>query len=178
MAGLLIVVISGAQSAAPVVTNAGGGSYSDPNSYTRYIDWSIGELTLIHMAASADNSVIVYQGVLQPCTEKPGFTPFSAEFTSEHFKLFPNPTIGKFELNFFLNERGVLDLDLTDVSGKLLESRTYTYYGCCRIIHYDISTLPAGVYFIVATLRPDPATLFNTRQEPRRSGIRVIKMNQ
>ncbi len=175
---LLLALVSASQSVTPTVTNAGGGSYNDPNSYVRYFDWSIGELSLINTVASADNSVVVYQGVLQPCTEKPGFTPFSADFNSEDFKLFPNPTVGKFELNFFLNERGILDLELTDVSGRLLESRSYNYYGCCKIIHYDISSLPAGVYFIVATLRPDPATLFNTRQTPRRSGIRVVKMNK
>ena len=162
----------------PFTINIAGGSYQDPVSYKRYFDWSAGELALVSTVSANDSSVLVYQGVLQPGTEKPGFTPFSADFTSEDVKIFPNPTVGRFEINFFLNERGILDLELTDATGRLIERRSRPYGGCCRIEQYDISRLPAGIYFIVATLRPDPASSFNTRTLPRRSGLRVVKMNQ
>ncbi len=174
-----ILLISSAafpQQFTPTVFNAGGGSYYDPYSYLRYFDWSIGELSLINTEVSADNSVAVYQGVLQPCTEKPGNSPFSKDFAAEDFKLFPNPTTGKFEIDFFVRDNGTLDLELTDVLGQTLERRSIRYFGCCRIEHYDISHLPAGVYFVVATLRPDAVNSINKGVEVRRSGLKVVKV--
>lgn len=165
------------QSITPMVINAGGGFYNNPSSYSRYFDWSIAELALINTVAAPDSTVIVYQGVLQLGAEKPGYTPFSANFNSEDVKLFPNPTIGKFEINFFVNAQGILDLELTDAMGRIIERRSMNYGGCCRIVHYDISNLPAGVYFIIATIRPDPFNSYNVGQQPRRSGLRVVKMN-
>lgn len=165
------------QSVIPSVTNAGGGSYTDPYSYLRYFDWSIGELTLINTVASADSSVVVYQGVLQPCTEKPGITPLTANFDNGDFKLFPNPTTGQFEINFFVRASGTMYLELTDAFGRPLEKRSFRYYGCCRIEHYDISRLPSGVYFVVATLVPDPVnSSFSTQVELKHSGLRVVKV--
>lgn len=172
---MLACMAASAQSATPTVTNAGGGSYNDPNSYYRYFEWSIGELTLINTVATADSSTVVYQGVLQPCTDKPGLSVFDDGFSSGDFKLFPNPNTGQFEINFFIRESGMMTLELTDVLGKSLEKRSFRYYGCCRIEHYDISKLPAGVYFVVATLTPDPYTNFNLKQVTRSSGLRVVK---
>lgn len=165
-----------AQQISPFAINIAGGSWNSPASYQRYFDWSAGELTLIHSTAAADSSVVVYQGLLQPGTEKPGFTLFNTDFTSEEVKIFPNPTVGRFEINFFLNERGIIDLELTDITGRLLERRSRPYGGCCRIEQYDISHLPQGIYLIVVTLRPDPGSQYNTRMEPRRSGLRIVKM--
>lgn len=165
------------QSVTPSITNAGGGSYSDPYSYLRYFDWSIGEMTLINTETSQDGSVTVYQGVLQPCTEKPGNSPLTANFDKDDFKLFPNPTSGQFQINFFVRANGTLHLDLTDVMGKTIEQRSFRYYGCCRIEHYDISHMPSGVYFIVATLVPDPLTSIDAApQILKHSGLRVVKL--
>ena len=91
-----------AQIISPFTINIAGGTYNDPAAYNRYFDWSAGELSLVHTKASNDSAVVLYQGVLQPGTEKPGLTMFSANFTSEDVKLFPNPTVGRFEINFFL----------------------------------------------------------------------------
>jgi len=166
-----------AQSATPTVTNAGGGSYNDPSSYFRYFEWSIGELTLINTVAPADSSVVVYQGVLQPCTDKPGNTPVTGEFQPGDFKILPNPNTGQFEINFFVRESGQMTLELVDMLGKVYEKRSFRYYGCCRIEHYDISHLPAGVYLVSATLTPDPySSTLNLKQEPRHSGLKIIKL--
>lgn len=164
-------------SVTPSVTNAGGGSYSDPYSYVRYFDWSIGEMTLINTQTSLDGSVTVYQGVLQPCTEKPGNTPPTANFDKDDFKIMPNPTTGVFEINFFVRANGTMHLELTDVMGKTMERRSFRYFGCCRIEQYDISHLPSGVYFIVATLVPDPFTSNNNPpQILKHSGLRIVKL--
>lgn len=160
----------------PSITNAGGGSYTDPYSYLRYFDWSIGELTLIDTKASADSSIYVYQGVLQPCTEKPGNSPLTANFDNGDFKIFPNPTVGKFEVNFFVRANGTMHLHLTNAFGQIMERRSFRYYGCCHIEHYDISHLPSGVYFIIASLIPDPVNTGESQTTLKHSGLRVVKV--
>jgi|CXWL01.1.fsa_nt_gi hypothetical protein len=171
----LISLFSWSQRFTPTVFNAGGGSYNDPTSYVRYFDWSIGELTLISTVAPADSSVVVYQGVLQSCTEKPGFSTIAAGFLPGDFAIMPNPTAGKFEINFFVPENGQMNLELVNGMGQTLEKRSFRYNGCCRIEHYDISDLPAGVYLISATLTPDPYSNLNLRQVIRHSGLKVVK---
>lgn len=163
------------QSVTPATTNAGGGFYEDKYSKLRYFDWSIGEMTLVHTAATQDSSSVLYQGVLQPCTEKPGYTPFSSNFEPNDFTIFPNPTSGKFEVNFFVRASGTMQLVLTDVLGQPLQKRTFRYYGCCRIEHYDISHLPAGIYFVAATLVPDITLHDNTNFVLKHSGLKVIR---
>ncbi len=176
LSAIVFVSTSQAQSVTPSITNAGGGSHVDPYSYLRYFDWSIGELTLIDTKASADSSIFVYQGVLQPCTEKPGNSPLTADFDNGDFKLFPNPTVGNFEINFFVRANGTMHLDLTNAMGQTMERRSFRYYGCCHIEHYDISHLPAGVYFIVATLVPDPVSSGDNNRTLKHSGLRVVKV--
>jgi Secretion system C-terminal sorting domain len=177
LVALSLIGIAGlSQSTTPTTTNAGGGSYSDPSSYFRYLDWSIGELTLIHTVAPGDSSFVLYQGVLQPCTEKPGFSPVSANFLAGDFTIMPNPTTGKFEINFFVRENGQMDLELVNMMGQTMEKRSFRYNGCCRIEKYDISHLPAGVYMIAATLTPDPFTGLNLKQVVRQSGLKLVKL--
>ena len=57
----------------PAILNAAGGTYDNASSYYRY-EWSFGELLLIQAFAPADSSVLVTQGVLQPCTDKLGYS--------------------------------------------------------------------------------------------------------
>jgi hypothetical protein len=176
LSAILFISKGWSQSVVPSITNAGGGSYTDPYSYLRYFDWSIGELTLIDTKASADSSIVVYQGVLQPETEKPGNSPLTANFDQDDFKIFPNPTVGRFEVNFFVRANGTMHLHLTNALGQTMERRSFRYYGCCRIEYYDISNLPAGVYFIVATLVPDPVTSGDSNSQLKHSGLRVVKL--
>lgn len=171
---LLIGSVVFPQTVTPSVFNAGGGSYNDPNSSVRYFDWSIGELALINTDVSADGSLTVYQGVLQPGTEKPGITPISVNFAAADYRIFPNPNSGKFEIDFFVCDNGTLYLELRDIMGKLIEKRSTRYYGCSLIEKYDVSNLPAGLYFVVATLQPDPVSSINLVPQVRRSGLKVV----
>src|SRR6476660_8697863 len=85
----------------PAIFNSAGGSYDNPSSYYRY-EWSFGELLLIQAFAPPDSSILVTQGVLQPCTDQIGYSPFTLLFEDGDYKLFPNPTSGKFEIDFFI----------------------------------------------------------------------------
>jgi hypothetical protein len=160
----------------PAVLNVAGGSYDNPSSYYRY-EWSFGELLLIQAFAPSDSSVLVTQGVLQPCTDKIGYSPFTLLFDDGDYRLFPNPTPGPFEVDFFVQTPGQMNLQLINDVGQILSTKSYHYNGCCRIELFDISRYPNGVYFVVADLKPDIIRP-GDREVIRHSGLKVLKLNQ
>jgi hypothetical protein len=161
----------------PAVLNVAGGSYDNLSSYYRY-EWSFGELLLVQAFAPADSSVLVTQGVLQPCTDKLGYSPFTVLFDEGDYKLFPNPTTGKFQIDFFVQTPGQMTLQLINSTGSLLQTKTYHYDGCCRIELFDISGLPDAMYFVIADLKPDINRPGDNKQVIRHSGLKVIKLTQ
>jgi hypothetical protein len=160
----------------PAVFNTTGGSYDNALSYYRF-EWSFGELLLIQAFAPADSSLLVTHGVLQPCTDIIGSTSQTVVFENGDYRLFPNPTGGKFELNFFIRESGQLKLQLINSMGQLLESRSFHYDGCCRIEMFDLSRYPGGVYDVIADLIPD-GPRSDGQTITRHSGFKVIRLDQ
>ena len=110
---------------------------------------------LIKAFTPADSSILLTQRVLQPCTDKIGLSPYTVLFEAGDYKLFPNPTPGPFEVDFFVRTPGQMSLQLINVLGQILEKRSFHYDGCCRIELFDLTGYPAGVYFVVADLKPD-----------------------
>ena len=161
----------------PAVMNTAGGSYDNALSYYRY-EWSLGELVLVQSFAPPDSSILLTQGVLQPCTDKIGLSPFTVLFEAGDYKLFPNPTSGKFEVNFFVRTSGFMSLQLINSMGQILETRSYHYDGCCRIELFDLSRYPKGIYFVVADLKPDNRRPGDNIEVIRHSGLKVIKLDQ
>lgn len=161
----------------PAVLNVAGGSYDNPSSYYRY-EWSFGELLLVQAFAPADSSVLVTQGVLQPCTDKLGYSPYTVLFDEGDYKLFPNPTTGKFQVDFFVRTPGQMTLQLINSTGSLLQTKSFHYDGCCRIELFDISGLPDAMYFVIADLKPDINRPGDNKQVIRHSGLKVIKLTQ
>lgn len=160
---------------APAIANTAGGSYDNPSSYYRY-EWSLGELVLVQTFAPADSSLLITQGVLQPCTDLIQPSPYTVLFEDGDYKLFPNPTGGKFELDFFVKTPGQMSLQLINSAGQLLEKRSYYYDGCCRIETFDLEKYPDGIYFVVADLKPSLNRQSDNLEVIRHSGIKVIKL--
>ena len=160
----------------PAVINSAGGSYDNALSYYRY-EWSFGELILVQSFASADSSVVVTQGVLQPCTDIVSNAPHTLLFSDGDYRLFPNPTAGQFEIDFFVKATGRMNLQLIDASGRVLERRDYHYDGCCHIELFDLTRYPNGVYYVVADLKPDNNRPGDNIQISRHSGLKIIKLN-
>ena len=161
----------------PAILNAAGGVYDNPSSYYRY-EWSFGELLLVDAFAPPNSSVLVTQGVLQPCTDKITHSAVTTLFDKGDYKLFPNPTTGKFEVDFFVKVPGQMSLQLINSVSQVLESRSYQYNGCCKIDLFDISKYPNGIYFVIANLKPDNNRPGDEMQAIRHSGFKVIKLNE
>lgn len=159
----------------PAVFNVAGGTYDAPNSYYRF-EWSFGEMLMIESYANADSTLILTQGVLQPCTDKITKSPHVLIFDKGDYSLFPNPTQGQFEVNFFVRTAGRMSLQLIDATGRILEKRQYDYNGCCRIEHYDITRYPDGVYYVIADLKPFTNRPGDNLEVVRHSGFTVIKV--
>ena len=145
----------------PAVFNTAGGTYDNALSYYRY-EWSFGELVLVQAFAPPDSSILVTQGVLQPCTDKLGISPYTVLF----------------EVDFFVKTPGFMSLHLINTMGQILESRSYHYDGCCRIELFDLSRYPNGIYFVVADLKPDSKRPIDNQEVIRHSGLKVIKLDQ
>jgi hypothetical protein len=68
-----------------------------------------------------------------------------------------------------------MTLQLTDVTGKVLRSRSFQYFGWGHIEKYDLSTYANGTYFVIATLTPDTPREGDHLEVIRHSGFRVVK---
>ena len=161
----------------PAILNSAGGTYDNALSYYRY-EWAFGELMLIQAFYTADSAYLLTQGVLQPCTDKLGISPYTVLFEAGDYKLFPNPTPGPFEVNFFVRTPGQMSLQLINSIGQILEKRSFHYDGCCRIEMFDLTGKPAGMYFVVADLKPDTNRPGDNLEVRRHSGLKVIKLNE
>jgi hypothetical protein len=161
----------------PAILNAAGGSYDNALSYNRY-EWSFGELLLIQAFAPPDSSILVTQGVLQPCTDKLGESPYTVLFEEGDYKLFPNPTPGPFEVDFFVRTTGTMSLLLINNLGQILTRKSYHYDGCCRIELFDLTNYPSGLYYVVADLKPDNNRLVDRINIVRHSGLKVVKIDK
>lgn len=72
----------------------------------------------------------------------------SANFQVKDFKCFPNPSNGKFDLNFNLQSKGDLILSITDASGKKIVVQALTDFSGNYNQSFDISEHGAGVYLL------------------------------
>jgi len=163
------------QSITPSVLNSAGGTYDNRDSYFRF-EWSFGELVLIQSFSSSDSSIRITQGLLQPYTDKIEASPLIVLFEKNDYKLFPNPTTGKFELNFFIRTNGKMSLQLVDAIGRVLEKRTYQYDQCCHIEFFDLTRYANGVYYVMAELKPDKPRS-DGLEVIRRSGFKIVKLS-
>ena len=171
---LLFCIRGQGQSITPFTLNASGGSFDNPSSYTRY-EWSFGELVLTDTYTATGANLILTQGVLQPCTEKVQGDVEILLFGVNEWKIFPNITTGKFELNFFLSTPGLMELQLTDAMGRVVNTRQFQYHCCDRIERYDLSNMPNGVYFINARYTPERGNIAEVFRTRRQGTFRVVK---
>lgn len=169
---ILFCIRGQSQSITPFVLNAAGGTYDNAAEYTRF-EWNFGELALTDTYTA--NGLYLTNGLLQPCTDVVTKSPEILLFGTNEYKIFPNVTAGPFELDFFLNIPGDMNLQLTDATGRTIETRSFKYHCCDRIERYDLSRFPNGVYFINAVFTPDHGVTPDFTAVRRRSTFRVVK---
>ena len=134
-----------AQLLTPQVVNTTG------NTFTKgyyALDWSIGEVPLVDHFTSADKQYIVTNGFLQAFTDVPDAPEIPKGFSKEEIIILPNPTSGRLEVNFFLQEKGEARLTLYDAVGGRLLTRTVPMHGYGKFERLDLSRLAGSTYFL------------------------------
>ena len=146
---------SNAQSAAPSVFNAAGGSFKQD--YYQF-EWSVGELSLVGEMTSSNNSFVITNGLIQPFIQYPARNNSYNIFGSDEIKIFPNPASSYVEINFLTKQKGRITLSFYDGSGKKIYTTTDWYYGVGMIKRIPVSKLPNEVYMLHVDLDPDPGS--------------------
>lgn len=90
-----------------------------------------------------------------PTTEPDGIE----EELAGEFSIVPNPTNGEFILNVDLVEQENLTVDLMDVSGRIVDTRSATFATGLSKQPFDYSDLDAGVYHLILSGRQARKTL-------------------
>ena len=156
---LLFPVCCVAQQGLPFVINIAGGFATSGNVR---IDWSVGELCLID--SYNKTNVILENGFLHPGTERPGNNSNNF-FARGDIMIFPNPAYSFTEINFTVQQPGVINMKVIDVLGKQVLSKQFNYNGVGHIEKLDVQRYPSGTYFIHLLLTPADAT------QPQRKGV-------
>jgi len=145
-----------AQSIAPSVINAGGGSFQ--SGYYQF-EWSIGELALVGEMKSSNNSLVITNGFIQPYIQYPATNNTNNIFGRDEIKVFPNPASSYVEINFFTKQMGRITLSFYDGSGRKILSVADSYYGVGLIKRIPVSQLPNEVYMLHVDLDPYPGSV-------------------
>ena len=144
---------SNAQSVAPSVINAGGGTFQA--GYYQF-EWSLGELALVGEMNSSNNSLVITNGFIQPFIQFPASNNTNNIFGNDEIKVFPNPASSYVEINFLTKQMGRITLSFYDGSGRKILSVTDAYYGVGLIKRIPVSQLPNEVYMLHVALDPYP----------------------
>ena len=155
---LSIIIVSipvSGQLVLPFIINASGGNYLIRGSNTSKnfsLVWSVGESALIETFKTADGSIIITQGVLQPVTEFDLQTVPVPGFTKEELKVYHIPVSDVLLFDMFSRDSGNVLLQLFDISGRLLSTREFMYNTVP--LNQQINFLPyaAGTYLLKISL--------------------------
>jgi len=131
--------------------NAGGGSFSNDK---MVIDWSIGELARIDTKVSANNALVVTQGLLQPDLGKQVVFVSDPSFAPGEVKILPNPVKSILQVQLSLRQIGYVRCMLFSEKGQRLFQTGFTYYGYGYNQSINMSKLATGNYFLYVELEP------------------------
>ncbi|HNW70145.1 MAG TPA: T9SS type A sorting domain-containing protein [Bacteroidales bacterium] len=71
-----------------------------------------------------------------------------AEDLSDYLNIYPNPVSEMLNINLFSNEVQTVTIELMDMQGKLIESRTEQAYTGQNSFKLDMQGMTSGIYFI------------------------------
>lgn len=98
------------------INSAGGSNDINGNNY----EWSVGEMAVINTGVASN--IIVTQGVLQPATSSVDISEY--ESIKDHVSIYPVPSKSVVTLNYDFRNAGKLDIDISDITGRVVLSKT------------------------------------------------------
>jgi hypothetical protein len=152
------------QSGLSSAINVSGNTFSLSN-YS--IDWSVGELALVHTATSTDGFFVITNGLLQP--ELPRANN-QYHFSNEEIRILPNLTSNIVEINILTRQQGTVKINVYDATGKKLAIAKTTSNGISSIERINLSNYAAGTYFLKIDLEPIMGSV------PKTGSYKIVKL--
>ena len=146
VAVIFLFELAVAQTITPQVINTTGGTFRK-GYYS--LDWSVGELALVDQFKTAREFYIVTNGFLQSFTDSPDRPPVTTgAFSRDEIIILPNPTSGRLEVNFFIQEKGEASLTLYDAVGGRLFVRRVILDGYGKFERLNLLGIPGSTYML------------------------------
>lgn len=127
----------------PAILNAAGASVSKNVS----LEWSLGEMTTVSTTSS--RQLQVSAGVLQGQPWMP-----VRDNTTERPVIYPNPLVRTGYLRYEQALRGAIQCELTDASGKLLRTWTFSHSGGKATYVLPMQDVAAGQLYCIIRFTP------------------------
>lgn len=133
------------QTAPSSVINSSGGSF---NLGYIYVEWSVGEMSLVNEMQTSNQQLMVTNGFLQSYTLYPVTSFPTGQFETGEIKIFPNPAPKYVEIDFFTKERGQLSITLFDLLGQKVYTTQLASNGVDLIHRIPVEKLAGGSYML------------------------------
>lgn len=138
--GLTIQVCQAQVTHSATINAAGGSAQLSGNTY----EWSIGEMTLVNTAATAN--LVVTQGLLQPVLNTTNIK--QPELTVDQLKVYPNPTKDIVFIKPNLKPNTSLTILVYDISGRAFLRSELVLKEGTEVQIIDLGTYAAGNYLL------------------------------
>jgi len=153
--GILITNSLQSQTIEPFTLNATGGNFVNRgavklNNFS--FIWSVGESALIETFTTANGTVILTQGVLQPFVDKDLQSIPIMGFTKDEVKVYPIPVNTLLQFDLYSRDTGKVVIQLYDVLGNTLGLRYFQYNTLPVNQKIEFAKYASGTYFLRVSL--------------------------
>ena len=154
-ATLLLGIFAHAQSSSPDVLASGGGFASGPG-FTNSFTLGQGSIPETY----TQGTFILTQGFQQPADLGTGMAPVNNAPAS--IGTFPNPSNGRFFLEYTLDENAIVTIEAFDVLGQRIYAETTSRSGGKQMHEMNLSDRANGVYFVNCTIKTSSGSTTRT----------------
>lgn len=134
-----------AQTLSPTVVSSAGGYFT---SASGSLSFTVAEMTMVQTFTTAGN--ILTQGFQQP--EDMSVSIQETPTVSGEIMIYPNPTSGNFTLSYVSNENSETTINLYNLVGQVVLSKTVSQVKGLNTVNFDISSFSQGIYMLELTL--------------------------
>jgi hypothetical protein len=134
-----------AQTLSPTVISSSGGFYTSANAM---LSFTVAEMTMVQTFTTAGN--ILTQGFQQP--EDMSVSIQETPTVSGEIMIYPNPTNGNFTLSYVSNENAETTINLYNIVGQVVLSKSVLQTKGLNSVNFDISSFSQGIYMLELTL--------------------------
>jgi hypothetical protein len=133
------------QTLSPTVVSSSGGYFT---SASASLSFTVAEMTMVQTFTTAGN--ILTQGFQQPedysvsIQETPALT--------GDLVVYPNPTNGNFTLSYVSNENTETTINLYNLVGQVVLSKSVSQVKGLNTVNFDISSFSQGIYMLELSL--------------------------